>query len=306
MGLTTTTTTDENEGKEQDEVNTVEPPSVEMDSNSPPTTARTSEEGEGKGEGTTTPPGPSPSLDIELDEGASSTHQLGESWIQTSSSASSLRRHEAPSSARSSFDGMEMEGNWVAGLEWNGTEEEETRGRKGGDGTLATSSTSSSSPLNSSFLSTNGNSPLFNNDSTSSSITSTRSRSSSHSHTQQPVDNEPSSSLLFPSPSQSFAHLPPLPSSPSLSSPTSPPPPSYYSSSTTTAAAAPVEWGLFEGGGKAEELEVHKDEGQIRLDTRRGFVVWPEGEIARICFCARSRRPGRKRGKERERGERET
>lgn len=306
LGLTSpkTTTTSE-EGEEEREVNIEASPPVEPSPASPMEVDLHPKSAED------TPPAPSSSFAPE--EGTPSSHQLSESWIQpdssSSSSASSLRRHpqeDTSASTRSSFDGMEMEmeGSWVAGLGEQEKRDSEKRGRRReGDG--SSTSDSSSILLDSSFISTTntkGASSCQDTAMTESSFTSpststrSRSRSSSPSSLVHPQttelnndEPEPSSSLLFPSPSQSFAHLPPLPSSPSPDSP----PLTYHSSSTTAAAAAPIEWGCFEGG-KAEELAVHKDEGQIRLDTRRGFVVWPEGEFSRRFGLPARRDSGRR------------
>lgn len=167
-----------------------------------------------------------------------------------------------------------LEDSWIQQGDDNEIhQDQDRRGRgkgRGGDGTSSTLFLDSSSSSSLQSASVHVSKP---NATSPSPCPSSRSPSPTHlRNLTTAVQNEPSSSLLFPSPNQSFAQLPPLPCSPP---PTSPPP--TYSSSTSTAALAPVQWGLFEAGG-AEELDVHRDEGQIRLDTRRGFVVWPNGE----------------------------
>lgn len=44
-----------------------------------------------------------------------------------------------------------------------------------------------------------------------------------------------------------------------------------------TAAQSEMDWGLF-GSLGASQLPAHIDEGQIKLDTRRSFVVYPRGQ----------------------------
>lgn len=209
---------------------------------------------------------------------------LSESWIHPPSSASTSSAHPTETSQRSSFSFEDETASSAArssaalGESWVGG------GGGGTDGSVMSSSVLSSAGIRtdegdtpaSSFAGTIATSVPSATSSPSPSKRSS-SPSSSRSSSPQPPADQPANggvttSLLFPSPTQSFAHLPPLPSSPPLA-----PPPPEYSSSAKEAGAAPVEWGMFASGG-ADELPAHRDEGQIRLDTRRGFVVWPQGE----------------------------
>lgn len=83
-----------------------------------------------------------------------------------------------------------------------------------------------------------------------------------------------SSDVFFPSPTASFAGLPP----PLLS------PLPTYSSSASSAREERVDWGLFERLGGSDTLPAHQDEGQIRLDTRRSFVVYPVSKLEAPSF----------------------